>query len=70
MLTRKFSVALRSHVYLTSTRETYDMELPEKWGGDLIVQLSGRSALIAPINDTVAQRLCDQQYWENILHIL
>ena len=48
----------------------YDMKLPEKWGGDLFVQLYGRSALIAPINGTVAQRLCDQQYWENIQHVL
>ena len=38
--------------------------------GDLFVQLSGRSALIAPINGTVAQRSCDQQYWENIQHVL
>ena len=35
-------------------------------GGDLFVQLYGRSALIAPINGTDAQRTCDQQYWENI----
>ena len=40
------------------------------WGGDLFVQLYGRSALIAPINGTVAQRSCDQQYWENIQHVL
>ena len=46
------------------------MELLEKWEGDLFVQLYGRSALIAPINGTVAQRSCDQQYWENIQHIL
>ena len=39
-------------------------------GGDLLVQLYGRSALIAPINGTVAQRSCDQQYWENIQHVL
>ena len=35
-------------------------------GGDLFVQLHGRSALIAPINGTFAQRSCDQQYSENI----
>ena len=46
------------------------MKLPEKWGGDLFVQLYGRSALIAPINGTVAQSSCDQQYWENIQHVL
>ena len=46
------------------------MELPEKWGVDPFVQKYGRSALIAPINGTVAQRSCDQQYWENILHVL
>ena len=39
-------------------------------GGDFFVQLYGRSALIAPINGTVAQRSCDQQYWENIQHVL
>ena len=39
-------------------------------GGDLFVQLHGRSALIAPINGTFAQRSCDQQYWENIQHVL
>ena len=44
--------------------------MPEKWGGDLFIQLYGRSALIAPINGTVAQRSCDQQYWENIQHVL
>ena len=45
-----------------------------KWrkikGEDLFVQLYGRSALIAPINGTVAQRSCDQQYWENIKNVL
>ena len=46
------------------------MYLTEKWGGDLFVQLYGRSALIAPINGTVAQRSCDQQYLENIQHDL
>ena len=39
-------------------------------GGELFVQLYGRSALIAPINGTVAQRSCDQQYYENIQHFL
>ena len=39
-------------------------------GGDLFVQLYGSSALIVPINGTVAQRSCDQQYWENIQHVL
>ena len=70
LLTRPFSVPVRSHSFLTSTKETYDMELSEKWGGDLFVQLYGRSALIAHINGTVAQRSCDQQYWENIQHVL
>ena len=46
------------------------MELPEKWGGDLFVQLYGRNALIVHINGTVAQRSCDKQYWENIQHFL
>ena len=50
--------------------ETYDMWLPEKWGEDLFVQLYGRSALIAPINGTVAQRSCYQQFWENIQQVL
>ena len=44
--------------------------MPEKWGGDLFVQLYGRSAFIAPINRTVAQRSCDQQDWENIQHVV
>ena len=48
----------------------YVMYLTEKWGGDLFVQLYGRSSLIAPINGTVAQRSCDQQYWENIRRVL
>ena len=38
--------------------------------GNFFVQLYGRSALIAPINGTVAQRSCDQQYWENIQYVL
>ena len=59
--TRPFSVALRFHIFLTSTRETYDTYLLEKWGEDLFLQLYGRSALIAPINGTVAQRSCDIQ---------
>ena len=46
------------------------MYLPEKFGGDLFLHLYGRSALIALINSTVAQRSCDQQYWENIQHDL
>ena len=32
------------------------MLVPEKWEGDLFVQLYGRSALIAPINGTIDQR--------------
>ena len=48
----------------------YDMYLPEMWGVDLFIQLYGRSALIAPINGSVAERSCDQQYWENIQHVL
>ena len=39
-------------------------------GGELFVQLYGRSTLIAPINGTVAQRSFDEQYWENIQHVL
>ena len=31
-------------------------------GGELSIQLYGRSASIAPINGTVAERLCDVQY--------
>ena len=46
------------------------MELPKKWRGNLFLQLYGRSTLIATINGTVAQRSCDQQYWENIQHVL
>ena len=42
----------------------------ESYGGDLFVQLYGRSALIAHINGTVAQRSYDQQNWENIQHVL
>ena len=38
--------------------------------GDLVVQLYGRSALIASIKCTVAQRSCDAQYLENIQHLL
>ena len=37
---------------------------------DIFVNLYGRSALIAPIDGTFAQRSCDQQYWENIQHVL
>ena len=37
---------------------------------DLFVQSYGRNALIVPINGTVAQRLCDQQYWENIQQVI
>ena len=37
---------------------------------DLFVQLYGRNALIAPMNGTDAQRSFDQQYWENIQHVL
>ena len=48
----------------------YDMLRPGKWGGELFVQLYGRSALIAPINGTVALRSFDQQYWEIIQHVL
>ena len=39
-------------------------------GVDHFVQLYGRSALIAPINGTITQRSRDQQYWENIQHVL
>ena len=46
------------------------MKLPEKCWGDLFVQLYGRSALIAPINGTVAQRSYDQQYWEDTQRVL
>ena len=46
------------------------MKRPEKWGRELFVQLYGRSTLIAPINGTVAQSSCDQQYLENIQHVL
>ena len=46
------------------------MSLQKSEGGYLFVQLYGISALIAPINGTVAQRSCDQQYWENIQHVL
>ena len=46
------------------------MKLQEKWGVDLFVLLYGKSELIAPINSTVAQRSCDQQYWENIQDVL
>ena len=38
----------------------------QKSGGDLFVQLYGRSALIAPINGTVAKRSCEQQDWDYI----
>ena len=39
-------------------------------GGDLFILLYGRNTLIAPINGTIAERSCDQQYWENIQHVL
>ena len=39
-------------------------------GGDHFVQLYGGSALIAPINGTVAKRSCDQQHWKNFQHVL
>ena len=38
--------------------------------GELFVQLYVRSALIAPIDGTFAKRSCDEQYWENIHHVL
>ena len=42
----------------------------EKVRGVLFIQLFGKSALIAHINVTDAQRSCDQQYRENIQHVL
>ena len=50
------------------TRTTYNCLKSEV--GDIFVHLYGRSALIAPIDGTFAQRLCDQQYWENIQIVL
>ena len=38
--------------------------------GELFVQLYVRSALIAPIDRTVAKPSCDEQYWENIQLVL
>ena len=38
--------------------------------GELFVQLYVRSALIAPIDRTIAQRSCDEQYWQNIQLVL
>ena len=38
--------------------------------GNLFVQLYIRSELIAPIDSTVAQSSCDEQYWEYIQHVL
>ena len=55
-----------SHVHKGNVRHV----TAGKVRGDLFVQLYGRSALIAPINGTIAQRSCDQQYWENIQHVL
>ena len=47
-----------SHVLKGSVRHVTAGKV--RW--DLFVQLYGRSALIAPINGTVAQRSCDVQY--------
>ena len=55
-----------SHVHKRNGRHV----TAAKVRGIIFVQLFGRSALIAPINGTVAQRSCDQQYWENIQHVL
>ena len=47
-----------SHVHKGNVRHV----TAGKVRGDLFVQLYGRSALIVPINGTVAQRSCDEQY--------
>ena len=59
-------VPMFSHVHKGNVRHVTD----GKVRGDLFVQLYGRSALIARINGTIAQRSCDQQHWENIQHVL
>ena len=79
-MVRSWTVKLYEHVHLVYPYVPMFFSRPQgkrttwNWrksdGGDLFVQLYGRSALIAPINGAVAQRSCDQQYWENIQHVL
>ena len=68
--TRPFSVEVRSHVYFHVHKGNVRHVTARKLRGDFFIQLYGRSVLIAPSNGTVAQRLCDVQYWENIQHVL
>ena len=78
-MVRSKTVKLCEHVHLVQPYVPMIFSRPQGKGttcncrkseGDLFVQLYGRSALIAPINGTIAQRSCDQQYWENIQHVL
>ena len=78
-MVRSRTVKLCEHVHLVQPYVPMFLSRPQgkrttcnclKNEGGLFVQLYGRSALIAPINGTIAQRSCDQQYWEDIQHVL
>ena len=78
-MVRSRTVKLCEHVHLVEPYVLIFYSRPQgkrthviagKVRGELFVQLYGRSALIAPRNGTVAKRSCDQQYWENIQHVL
>ena len=78
-MVRSRTVKLCEHVYLVQPYVPIFVSRPQgkrticncrKSEGDFFVQLYGRSALIAPINGTVAQSSCDHQYWENIQQVL
>ena len=78
-MVRSRTVKLCEHVHLVQPYVPMFFSRPQgkrttcncwKSEGDLFVQLYGRRALIAPINGTIAQSSCDQQYWENIQHVL
>ena len=79
-MVRSRTVKLCDHVHLVYTyvpiffSRPYEKRTTCNWrkseGGNLFVQLYGRRALIATINVSVAQRSCDQKYWENIQHVL
>ena len=78
-MVRSRTVKLCEHVHLVYSYIPMILSRPQgkrttcnchKSEGDLFVQLYGRSALIAPINGTVAHRSCDQQDKENIQYVV
>ena len=70
-MVRSRTVKLCEHVHLVLPNVSMLFSRPQvkrmtvtagKVSGDLFVQLYVRSALIAPIDGTVVQRSCDEQY--------